>query len=101
MITYTSSLNGKQVGQWNADENGMDAYFRISKEYNSGISIGYNFSYENYETFESRTFSKIRRRNFCEEYAIYRKGFLPYNQYRAPILIKTFLKMVIHYIYIL
>ena len=46
MITYTSSSIGKQVGKWTASENGMDIYFRISKEYNSRISIGYNFSRE-------------------------------------------------------
>ena len=66
MITYTSSSTGKQVGQWNADENGMDAYFRISKDYNSGISIGYNFSRERYETFESRTFQKLGGETFVK-----------------------------------
>ena len=75
MITYTSSLNGKQVGQWNADENGMDAYFRISKEYNSGISIGYNFSYENYETFELRTFQKLGGETFVKNMPYIEKDF--------------------------
>ena len=75
MITYTASSTGKQVGQWNADENGMDAYFRISKEYNSGISIGYNFSYENYETFESRTFQKLGGENFVKDMPYIEKDF--------------------------
>ena len=75
MITYLSSLNGKQVGQWNADENGMDAYFRISKEYNSGISIGYNFSYERYETFESSTFPKLGGETFVKDMPYTGTGF--------------------------
>ena len=75
MITYTSSLNGKKVGQWNADENGMDAYFRISKEYNSGILIGYNFSHERYETFESRTFQKLGGETFVKNMPYTETGF--------------------------
>ena len=75
MITYTSSSTGKQVGQWNADENGMDAYFRISKEYNSGILIGYNFSRERYETFESRTFQKIGGETFVKNMPYTETGF--------------------------
>ena len=59
MITYSSSSFNKQVDKWNADENGVDTYFRISKEYNSRISIGYNLSREKYETFKSRTFQKL------------------------------------------
>jgi len=64
MTTYTSSSIEKQMDNWNLDENGMDTYFRISKEYNSGISIGYNFSRERYETFESRTFQKLGGETF-------------------------------------
>jgi len=66
MITHAFSSIGKQVGKWNEDHNGMDTYFRISKEYNSGISIGYNFSRERYETFESRTFQKSGGETFVK-----------------------------------
>ena len=75
MITYTSSSFKKQVGKWNADENGMDTYFRISKEYNSGISIGYNFSREKYETFESRTFQKLGGETFVKNMPYTETGF--------------------------
>ena len=75
MTTYTPSSIEKQVGKWNTDENGMDTYFRISKEYNSGISIGYNFSYENYETFESRTLQKLGGETFVKDMPYTEKDF--------------------------
>tara|TARA_B100001248_G_scaffold160292_1_gene120901 strand:+ start:1251 stop:2000 length:750 start_codon:yes stop_codon:yes gene_type:complete len=75
MITYTSSSIGKQVGKWTASENGMDIYFRISKEYNSRISIGYNFSRERYETFESRTFQKSGGETFVKNMPHTETGF--------------------------
>lgn len=75
MTTYTPSSIEKQVGKWNADENGMDTYFRISKEYNSGISIGYNFSRERYETFELRTFQKLGGEIFVKNIPYTETGF--------------------------
>ena len=75
MITYTSSSIEKQVGKWNADENGMDTYFRISKEYNSGMAIGYNFSHERYETFGSQTFQKLGGETFVKKMPYTETGF--------------------------
>ncbi len=75
MTTYTSSSIEKQMGKWNSDENGMDTYFRISKEYNSGISIGYNFSRERYETFDSRTFQKLGGETFVKNIPYTETGF--------------------------
>ena len=75
MITYTSSSFGKQVAKWNPDENGMDTYLRISKEYNSGISIGYNFSRERYESFETRTFQKLGGETFVKNMPYTETGF--------------------------
>ena len=75
MITYKPSSFQKQVAKWNADGNDVDTYFRISKEYNSGISIGYNFSRERYETFESRTFQKLGGETFVKNMPYTEKGF--------------------------
>ena len=75
MITHGFSSIGNQVGKWNEDQNGMDTYFRISKEYNSGILIGYNFSRERYETFESRTFQKIGGETFVKNMPYTETGF--------------------------
>ena len=75
MTTYTSSSIEKQIGKWNADENGVDTYFRISKEYNSRISIGYNLSREKYETFKSRTFQKLGGETFVKNMPYIQKDF--------------------------
>ena len=75
MITHAFSSIGKQVGKLNADQNGRDIYFRISNEYNSGISIGYNFSRERYETFESLTFQKLGGETFGKNMPYTETGF--------------------------
>ena len=75
MITHTSSSFKKQEDKWNADENGVDTYIRISKEYNSRISIGYNFSREKYETLVSRTFQKLGGETFVKNVPYIETGF--------------------------
>ena len=75
MITHTSSSFKKQEDKWNADENGVDTYFRISKEYNSRISVGYNFSREKYETLVPRTFQKLGGETFVKNIPYTETGF--------------------------
>ena len=75
MITYsTSSIEGK-VNQGDTNQKGLDTFVRFSKDYHSGISVGYNLSHERYETFESRIFQKIRRTNFEKNISITDIGF--------------------------
>ena len=58
MLTYTSSSNDAKVNKENTNEKGLDTFLRFSKEYESGISIGYNISQERYETPKLFTYQK-------------------------------------------
>ena len=58
MNTYNSSSNDSNVRKANTNEGGFDTFFRLAKDYESGISIGYNFSRERYETPELFTYQK-------------------------------------------
>ena len=58
MLTYTSSSNEEKVNKGNTIEKGFDTFLRFSKEYESGISIGYNLSQERYETPKLFTYQK-------------------------------------------
>jgi hypothetical protein len=42
----------------NFDESGYDLFFRASRTFATGLSLGYTFSRERYEDEESRTFTK-------------------------------------------
>ena len=75
MTTYsTSSIEGK-VNKGNTNEKGLDTFVRFSKDYLSGISVGYNFSHERYETFESRIFQKSGGQTFEKNISIIDSGF--------------------------
>jgi len=75
MITYsTSSIEGK-VNKGNTNQKGLDTFVRFSKDYHSGISVGYNLSYERYETFESRIFQKSGGQTFEKNISITDIGF--------------------------
>ena len=75
MTTYsTSSIEGK-VNKGNINEKGLDTFLRFSKDYNSGISVGYNLSHERYETFESRIFQKSGGQPFEKNLSIIDNGF--------------------------
>ena len=56
-IYYTSSKD-PYIKKANTNEGGFDTFLRLTKDYESGISIGYNFSRERYETPESVTYLK-------------------------------------------
>ena len=58
MFTYTPSLNEEKVNKGNTIEKGFDTFLRFSKEYASGVSIGYNLSQERYETPKLFTYQK-------------------------------------------
>mgnify|MGYP001306096726 CR=1 FL=1 len=58
MLTHTSSSNEEKVNKGNTNEKGFDTFLRFSKEYESGISIGYNLSQERYETPKLFTYQK-------------------------------------------
>ena len=58
MFTYTPSLNEEKLNKGNTKEKGFDTFLRFSKEYASGISIGYNLSQERYETPKLFTYQK-------------------------------------------
>ena len=47
-----------QVNKGNTIEKSFDTFLRFSKEYESGISIGYNLSQERYETPKLFTYQK-------------------------------------------
>ena len=75
MTTYsTSSIEGK-VNKGNINEKGLDTFVRFSKDYLSGISVGYNLSHERYETFESRIFEKSGGQTFEKNISIIDSGF--------------------------
>ncbi len=75
MTTYsTSSIEGK-VNKGNTNEKGLDTFVRFSQDYHSGISVGYNFSHERYETFESRIFQKSGGQTFEKNISIIDSGF--------------------------
>ncbi len=75
MTTYsTSSIEGR-VNKGNTNEKGLDTFVRFSKDYHSGISVGYNFSHERYETFESRIFKKSGGQTFDKNISIIDSGF--------------------------
>ena len=42
----------------NFDESGYDLFFRASRNFDTGLSLGYTFSRERFEDEESRTFTK-------------------------------------------
>jgi len=58
MLTYTSSSNEEKVYKGNTNEKGFDTFLRFSKDYESGISIGYNLSQERYEAPKLFTYQK-------------------------------------------
>ena len=75
MTTYsTSSIEGK-ANKGNTNEKGLDTFVRFSKDYLSGISVGYNFSHERYETFESRIFQKPGGQTLEKNISIIDSGF--------------------------
>ena len=75
MITYlTSSIEGR-VNKGNTNEKGLDTFLRFSKDYNSGVSVGYNLSHERYETSESRIFQKSGGQTFEKNISIIGIGF--------------------------
>ena len=75
MTTYfISSIDGK-ANKGNTNKKGLDTFVRFSKDYNSGISVGYNFSHERYETFESRIFQKSGGQTFEKNISIIDRGF--------------------------
>ena len=41
-----------------SEKKGFDTFLRLTKDYESGVSIGYNFSRERYETPELVTYLK-------------------------------------------
>ena len=58
MNTYHLLSNDSNVRKTNTNEGGFDTFFRFTKDYESGISIGYNFSRERYETPDLFTYQK-------------------------------------------
>ena len=75
MTTYfISSIDGK-ANKGNTNKKGLDTFVRFSKDYHSGISIGYNLSHERYETFESRIFQKSGGQTFEKNISIIDRGF--------------------------
>ena len=58
MFTYALSSNEEKVNKGNTIEKGFDTFLRFSKEYASGISIGYNLSQERYEIPKLFTYQK-------------------------------------------
>ena len=58
MSTYNSSSNDLNMRKVNTDEDSFDTFLRFSKDYKSGISIGYNLSRERYETSQRKTYFK-------------------------------------------
>ena len=70
MATYsTSSIEGK-ANKGNTNEKGLDTFVKFSKDYHSGISVGYNFSHERYETFESRIFKNLEDKLLRKRYQL-------------------------------
>tara|TARA_B100000427_G_C15467310_1_gene576856 strand:- start:330 stop:1067 length:738 start_codon:yes stop_codon:yes gene_type:complete len=58
MNTYNSSSNDITIRKANTKEGGFDTFLRFTKDYETGMSIGYNFSQERYETPELFTYKK-------------------------------------------
>tara|TARA_B100000214_G_scaffold185111_1_gene133495 strand:+ start:40 stop:780 length:741 start_codon:yes stop_codon:yes gene_type:complete len=58
MNIYHSSSKDPNIKKANTNEGGFDTFLRLTKDYESGVSIGYNFSRERYETPESVTYLK-------------------------------------------
>ena len=58
MNTFYSSSKDPNIKKANTNEGGFDTFLRLTKDYESGVSIGYNFSRERYETPESVTYLK-------------------------------------------
>ena len=58
MFIYTPLSNEEKVNKGNTIDKGFDTFLRFSKEYASGISIGYNLSQERYETPKMFTYQK-------------------------------------------
>ena len=75
MMTYALSPDEDKVIKTDKDRKGLDAFIRFSKEYNFGMSIGYNFSYEKYEAFESITFQKSAGQTFQKNISTIDNGF--------------------------
>ena len=58
MNIYHSSSKDPNIKKANTNDSSFDTFLRLTKDYESGISIGYNFSRERYETPESVTYLK-------------------------------------------
>ena len=58
MNTFYSSSKDPNIKKANTNEGSFDTFLRLTKDYESGVSIGYNFSRERYETSESVTYLK-------------------------------------------
>ena len=58
MNIYHLSSKDPNIKKAKTNEGGFDTFLRLTKDYESGISIGYNFSRERYETPESVTYLK-------------------------------------------
>ena len=86
MITYSAPSIEGRLNKGNTNEKGLDAFLRLSKDYNSGISVGYNLSHERYETFESRIFQKSGGKTFEKNISIIDIGFFHTFHFRLYIL---------------
>ena len=75
MLTYTSSSNDEKINEGNTNKKGFDTFLRFSKNYESGISIGYNFSRERYETPKLFTYQKSGGQTYQINRYIMENGF--------------------------
>ena len=74
MNIYHSSSKDPNIKKANTNEGGFDTFLRLTKDYESGVSIGYNFSRERYETPESVTYLK-QGQNYQKNQLVTDTGF--------------------------
>ena len=75
MNTYNSSSNDLNVSKVNTNEGGFDTFFRFTKDYESGMSVGYNFSQERYEASKLITYQKSGGQIYQKNRTVTETGF--------------------------
>ena len=74
MSTYSFTSESNYLRKEDTNEGGLDILFRISKDYKSGISIGYNLSREKYESNQRKTYFK-QGQNYQIDELVVKNGF--------------------------
>ena len=75
MNTYNSLSNDLNVSKANTNEGGFDTFIRFIKDYESGISVGYNFSQERYETPKLIAYQKPGGQIYQKNQTVIETGF--------------------------